>query len=76
MNYLSVDANEAITAPVELTHLPLDKMAAFLQMGFSVGFSWLKSFVLIKIAHKISHKFVYKGPIDNGQARVQIMAWR
>ena len=57
---------------VFLTHLPLDKMAAFLQMIFSDAFSWMENFC---ISFKISLKFVPKGPIDNNPAMVQIMAW-
>ena len=38
-----------------LTHLPLNKMAAILQMTFSNVFSWMKNFILISI----SLKFVY-----------------
>ena len=43
----------------ELTHLPLDKMAAISQTIFLDAFSWLKIFVLIKI----SLKFVPEGPM-------------
>ena len=34
-----------LIAPVPLTHLPLDKMAAISQTIFSGAFSWMKSFV-------------------------------
>ena len=45
-----------------LTHLPLDKMAAILQMIFSDAFVWKKSFCILI---KISLKFIPKGTINN-----------
>ena len=58
---------------VMLTHLPLDKMAAILADDiFKCIFVNEKYHILIKI----SLKFVPKGPIENNQALVQIMAWR
>ena len=48
-----------------LTNLPLDKMAAFLQIIFSDAFLWMKSLYFDK---KNSLKFIPKGPlIDNNQ---------
>ena len=56
-----------------LTHLPLDKMAAFLQTIFSDAFFEWKVLYFDK---KNSLKFVPKGPIHNKSAFVQVMAWR
>ena len=50
----------------ELVHLPLDKMAAILQMMFWNTFSSMKRCVSIQM----SLKFVPKGPIDNNPALV------
>ena len=50
---------------LQLTHLPLDKMAAILADDI---------FIIISI--QISLKFVPNGPIDNKSALVQVMAWR
>ena len=49
-----------------LTHLALDKMDATSQTIFSDAFSWMKSFLLIKILLK----FVPKDSIDNNPALV------
>ena len=46
----------------DLTHLPLDKMAAILQTTFSSAFSWKKSLVF---CFEFLMNFVPKGPIDN-----------
>ena len=45
---------------------PLDKIAAISQMIFWDAFSWMESYVLIKI----SLKFVLKGTIDNNPVLV------
>ena len=56
----------------ELTHLPLDKMAAILADDiFKCIFLNEKFCIVIWI----SLKFVPKGPIDNKWALVQVMAW-
>ena len=57
---------------MQLTHLPLDNMAAISQAAFSNASSWMKNFV---ISIQIPLKFVPKDPIDNKSALVQIMAW-
>ena len=47
-HYLNQGAHRCIYVSLEindLTHLPLDKMAAILQRIFSDAFSWMKSFV-------------------------------
>ena len=60
------------TKEIMQDHLPVDKMAAIPQRSFSSTFSWMKKFwILIRI----SPKFVFKGPIDNKSALVQVMAW-
>ena len=56
----------------ELTHLPLDKMAAILADDiFKCIFLNEKFCIVIWI----SLKFVPKGPIDNKWSLVQVMAW-
>ena len=55
----------------QLTHWGQDRMAAIFQT-FSNALLWMKK---IWILIKISLKFVLKGPINNIQALVQIMAW-
>ena len=55
-----------------LTHMPLYKMAAVSQTTFLNAFSWKK-----KVEFWINFTEVFpKGPIDNNQALVWIMAWR
>ena len=57
--------------PIELSHLPLDKMAAISQTAFWNEFSGKKPFgILIKI----SLKFDSKDQIENKAAMVQIKA--
>ena len=61
----------------ELTHLPLDKMAAtFADDIFKHIFKHIFLNENVKISIRISLKFVPKGPIDNKSALVQVMAWR
>ena len=55
-----------------ITHWGRDKMAPVFQMTFSKHFLEWKC---IKIAIKISVKFVPKGPINNIPTLVKIMAW-
>ena len=55
------------------THWGRDKMAAIFQTTFLNAFSWMNENIWISI--EISVKFVPKGPINNIQALVQIMAW-
>ena len=58
---------------VQLTHLPLDKMADILADDkFKRMFLNENASILIQV----SLKFVPKGPIDNKSALVQVMAWR
>ena len=59
--------HEALLSYTELTHLSLDKMAAFLQTIFSDAFSWMKSFFILI---KISLKFVPKDLTNNNKALV------
>ena len=66
-----LDTDEAIGN--KLTHLPLNKMAAFSQTIFSDTSSWMIFFFILI---KISLMFVHKGPIDNIPAPVQKMGWR
>ena len=56
----------------ELTHDPLDNMAAISQTIFLGAFSLMKSFFILI---KIWLKFILKGPIYNNSALVQIIAW-
>ena len=57
---------------MNLTHLPLNKMAATVADNiFKCIFVNGKFYILIKI----SLNFVLKGPIDNNAALVQVMAW-
>ena len=56
----------------ELTHLPLDKMAATFADDI---FKHIFLNENVKISILISLKFVPKGPIDNKSALVQVMAW-
>ena len=46
-------------------------MATIFQTTFSNAFSWMKIWISIKI----SLNFIPKGPINNIQALIQIMAW-
>ena len=57
---------------LELTNLPLDKMAAFSQTTCSNAFFNEN----IYISNKISLNYIPWGPIDNILALVQIIAWR
>ena len=57
----------------QLTHLPLDKMAAIVADDM---FKWIFLNENGRILIQISLKFVPRGPIDNKPALVQIMAWR
>ena len=56
-----------------LTHLPLDKMAVTLQTLVLDSFSWMNNFVFWVKFHWF---FLSKGPFDNNQSLVKIMAWR
>ena len=56
----------------DLTHLPLDKMAAISQTIFSDAFSWMNFFCILI---KMSLNFVLKDSIDTNAALVQVMAW-
>ena len=58
----------------QLTHIPLDNMAAISQTIFSDAFLFMKFFFSILI--KISLKFVCMEPVDNKPALVPIMALR
>ena len=55
-----------------ITHWGWDKMAAIFQTTVSNGFSWMKMY---EFRIEVSLKFVPKGPINNIQSLVQIMAW-
>ena len=57
----------------ELTHLPLDKMAAMLA-DYIFKCIFLNENDRIRI--QISMKYVPRSPIDNKTALVQVMAWR
>ena len=57
--------------PRELTHPPLDKMAAISQTTFSGAFSWMKSLVFWFEFHWILFILVQ---IDNKSALIQAMA--
>ena len=58
---------------VNITHLPLDKMAAISQMAFSNAFLWIEKFsILIKIVPKLA----LMGPIEIKSSLVGVMAWR
>ena len=60
-------------AKVELTHLPLDKMAAILaDDNFECNLLNEND----RMPIQISLKFVPRSPIDNKPALVQLMAWR
>ena len=63
---LSLSLNVSTSAPEELTHLSLDKMAAISQTIFSDVFSWMKSFVFwlkfqwslfLRVKFTITHRF-------------------
>ena len=56
----------------DLTHLPLDKMAAILADSI---LKWIFLNEKFCISIQFSLKFVPKGPIDNKPALVQAMAW-
>ena len=58
---------------MNLTHLPLDKMAAISADG---NFKCIFLNENVRISIDISLKFVPEGPINNIPALVQIMAWR
>ena len=58
---------------LQLTHLPLDKMAAILPDDIFKCISLNENDI---IPIQISLKFVPKSPIDNKPALVQAMAWR
>ena len=60
-------------AAVELTHLPLDKMAAICADYIFKSIFLNETFCILI---KISLKLVPKGSIDNTPALVYIMAWR
>ena len=60
---------------ISVNSSPLDKMAAILQMTFSL-FRCILVNEKFCILIQISLKFVPKGPIDNKSALVQVMAWR
>ena len=56
---------------VDLTDLPLDKMAAISQTMFSDAFLWMTSFVFwVKF-----HWSLFLSPVDSNLAMVLIMAW-
>ena len=57
----------------ELTHLPLDTMAAILADDI---FQWILLNENGRIPIQISLKFVPKSPFGNMPALVQVMAWR
>ena len=57
----------------ELTHLPLDKMAATFADDVFRCISVNEKFCVL---NEISLKFVPKGPFNNNPALVQMMAWR
>ena len=59
--------------PQQLTHLPLDKMAAILADG-TLKCIFLNENDIISI--QMSLKFVPRSPIDSQTALVQVMAWR
>ena len=61
------------TLLILLTHWGRDKIDAVSQMTLSNAFFFNEN---VRIAIKISLKFVPKGPINNNPALVQIMAWR
>ena len=52
-----------------LTHFPLDKMAAILETTLTYAFSWIERKFCISI--QISLKFAPKGSIDNNSALVR-----
>ena len=57
----------------DLTHLPLETMAAILAHNIC---EWIFLNENGGIVIQISLKFVPKSPIDNKSAFVQVMAWR
>ena len=57
-----------------LTHWGRDKMDAVSQTTLSKAFSWMKMLEFRLRFHW--SLFLYKGPINNSPALVQIMAWR
>ena len=69
----TVSLTEISWTKVELTHLPLNKMAAILADDI---FKCIFLNENVRISIKISLKFVPEGPIDNKSALVQVMAWR
>ena len=69
----SLSSMHVASDPNELTHLPLNKMAAILADNiFKCIFLNENVWILIKI----SLKFVPKGPINTIPSLAQVMAWR
>ena len=64
--------HENVTGPKDLSHLPLDNMAAVNRRYFHMRFGECK----VLYFHKKSLKFVPEGAIDNNPELVRIMAWR
>ena len=62
-----------VPASIPWTHLPLDKMAAFLADNI---FKCIFLNENDRISIKISLKFVLRSPIDKKPALVQVMDWR
>ena len=63
---------EAFSGNHQLTNLPRNKMAAFLQTIFQMYFREEKLYILVQN----SLKFISNGPRDNNAALVKIMDWR
>ena len=57
----------------QLTHLPLDKMAAILADDIFICIFLNGNY---RIQFQISLKYIPRSPIDNKPALVQVMAWR
>ena len=68
---LNIDLNAS--KGVHLIYVSLGKMAAILADD---TFKWIFLNENVIISIKISLKFIPKGPVNNIQALVQIMAWR
>ena len=72
-NYSRVHRYSHFHSRSELTHPPLDKMAAILADD---NFRYIFMMENDRIPIRIRLKFIPRSPIDNTTALVQVMAWR